>query len=406
MPTCSRKGESDVRHNHLITPEGTRDLLSESCILRREAENKVCAIFSAAGYSEVRTPELEFYDVFCIDSEPIRQEQMYKLTDNRGRLLVLRPDNTMPIARMAASKLRNSPLPLRLCYNQPCYRISGIRGGSNQIHQAGVELIGAGGVRADCEVLMLALRALSSCLEDFRIELGHSGLFRALVALLPVDDAQREALRGCIEAKNYASLSDELDLIGDTPEVRALKQLPRLFGGREVLRQAAELIDNPQVHEQLCYLEHLYSVLSELGYEDKLMIDLGLVNQNDYYTGIVFSAYAHGSGERVLSGGRYDSLLANFGYDVPACGFGVNIGAMTSAMPSDTGASVGQRVLVFAAQGCEAQALSFMAELTAGDGGAEFCVCETESAAIEYAKANGFTKLYKVTESGQPEELI
>lgn len=393
-----------MRHNHLITPEGTRDLLSENCASRRAAENTVCSIFAEAGYNEVRTPELEFYDVFCIDSEPIRQEQMYKLTDKRGRLLALRPDNTMPIARMAASKLRNSPLPLRLFYNQPCYRISGIRGGSNQIHQSGVELIGAEGMRADVEVLMLAITSLSSCLEDFRLELGHSGIFKALVGGLPIDEDKREVLREFIELKNYAALSDELDSIGSIPEVRALKQLPRLFGGREVLRHAAELIDNPVVHEQLEYIDHLYSVLAEMGYGDNLMIDLGLVNQNDYYTGIVFSAYAHGSGEKVLSGGRYDSLLGNFGYDVCACGFGINIGALVSAMPAQGCEKQSAQVVVFAKDGCEAQALRYISALAEEGTRAEFCVSRNVDEAVQYAREND-RRLFVIAEDGQPEEI-
>jgi len=395
-----------MRHNHLITPEGTRDLLSENCICQRAAENTICDVFSKAGYNEVRTPELEFYDVFCIDSEPIRQEQMYKLTDKRGRLLALRPDNTMPIARMAASKLRNSPLPLRLFYNQPCYRISDIRGGTNQIHQAGVELIGASGVRADVEVLLLALESLSACLDDFRFELGYSGIFKALVAGLPIDDRKRELLREYIELKNYAALSDELNTIGDLPEVRALKQLPRLFGGREVLHQAAELIDDATIHSQLEYIDHLYSVLAEMGYEDKLMIDLGLVNQNDYYTGIVFSAYSHGSGEKVLSGGRYDSLLANFGYDVCACGFGINIGSLVKAMPRTAYTPERASVLIFAEDGCEAAAFRHIKKLANDGVNAEFCVCANIDAAIEYAKDNGFMSLLKVSENSQPEELL
>ncbi len=395
-----------MRHNHLITPEGTRDLLTESCVARRAAENTICDVFLKAGYREVRTPELEFYDVFCIDSEPIRQEQMYKLTDKRGRLLALRPDNTMPIARMAASKLRNSPLPLRLFYNQPCYRISDIRGGSNQIHQAGIELIGASGVKADIEVLVLAMKSLSECLDDFRFELGYSGVFKALVAGLPIDDGKRETLREYIELKNYAALSDELDTIGDIPEVQALKQLPRLFGGKDVLRLAAQLIDNNVIHEQLDYIEHLYNVLAEMGYEDKLMIDLGLVNQNDYYTGIVFSAYSHGSGEKVLSGGRYDCLLANFGYDVCACGFGINIGSLVKAMPNKTETAENASVLVFADDNCEAAAFRYIALANKEKIIAEFCVIDSIEDALVYAKNNGYKSLIRISENSQPEEML
>lgn len=396
-----------MRHNHLITPEGTRDILSAECMMWRKAESMVCSVFSNAGYTEVQTPELEFYDVFCIDSEPIRQEQMYKMTDKRGRLLALRPDNTMPIARMVASKLRNSHMPLRLFYDQPCYRISNIRGGSHQMQQAGVELIGASGVRADIEVLDLALNSLSRCLTDFRLELGHSGIFKSLVAKLPIEDTARETLREYTESKNYAALSDELDSIGDIPEVRALKQLPRLFGGREVLQQAAELINDKDIMEQLAYLEHLYTSLDELGFGNKLMIDLGLVNQNDYYSGIVFSAYTHGSGEKILSGGRYDGLFANFGCDICACGFGINIGLLAKAMPQNNAELLHQNnsTLVFAADGDEAYAIKKARDMNAHGKAAEFCVCSSEEEALRYARENNYTSLLKISRNST-EELL
>lgn len=330
-----------MRHNHLITPEGTRDILSAECMMWRKAESMVCSVFSNAGYTEVQTPELEFYDVFCIDSEPIRQEQMYKMTDKRGRLLALRPDNTMPIARMVASKLRNSHMPLRLFYDQPCYRISNIRGGSHQMQQAGVELIGASGVRADIEVLDLALNSLSRCLTDFRLELGHSGIFKSLVAKLPIEDAARETLREYTESKNYAALSDELDNIGD------------------------------------------------------------------YYSGIVFSAYTHGSGEKILSGGRYDGLFANFGCDTCACGFGINIGLLAKAMPQNNAELLHQNnsTLVFAADGDEAYAIKKARDMNAHGKAAEFCVCSSEEEALRYAKENNYTSLLKISRNST-EELL
>ncbi len=328
-----------MRHNHLITPDGTTDLLYTDCTMRRAAEKAICKLFAGAGYNEVRTPELEFYDVFALDSEPIPIEQMYKLTDKKGRLLVLRPDNTLPIARMVSTKLKSASRPLRLYYNQPFYRMSdSLRGGSDQIRQAGIELIGADGMDADIEILTLAVNALSMCLEDFRFEIGSAAIFKSLIDALPVDAAMRDTLSRFIESKNYAALSSELDELEDSQTVRALKQLPRLFGGSDVIDKAKKLINDDAVGAQLDYVGRIYDALTKLGFGDRLMIDLGLVNQNDYYSGLIFSAYAQGAGEKILGGGRYDGLLANFGCEDHACGFGVNIDALVKAI-GDTGRS-------------------------------------------------------------------
>ena len=120
-----------MRKNRRITPEGTRDLLFEECLARREVEDRLSNLFVQRGFSEVMTPGIEFYDVVPGDNEAIAPESVYKLTDNKGRLLVIRPDSTMPIARLTATRLQNAPLPLRLYYAQDVFRLNHGLGGHN-----------------------------------------------------------------------------------------------------------------------------------------------------------------------------------------------------------------------------------------------------------------------------------
>ncbi|MBE6754319.1 MAG: ATP phosphoribosyltransferase regulatory subunit [Ruminococcaceae bacterium] len=394
-----------MRHNHLITPEGTRDLLYSECAMRRAAEKAVCKLFAAAGYSEVRTPELEFSDVFALDSEPIPLEQMYKLTDSKGRLLVLRPDSTMPIARMVATKLKSAARPLRLYYNQSCYRISkSLRGGSDQIRQVGIELIGPGGLRADIEVLRLAIEALSACTPQFKLEIGSAGIFKALIARLPVDEHRRAALLRAIESKNYAALTTELESIQSCTEANALAQLPRLFGGVDVLDRARKLFGGDNISEelrsQLDYLGQLYAALEELGLGDKISIDLGLVRNNDYYTGIVFAGYAQGSGLSVLGGGRYDSLLGQFGAPECACGFAINIDALVDSPETLINTpSAAPEILVVAGEGKELEAIRYIASLQREGHSAEFCVLDNIDDALRYAGERGIQRLDIVKDS-------
>ena len=176
-----------------ITPEGTKDFLFEECLSTRTVSHILGEVFSQRGFHEVLTPGVEFYDVFSNPAAQIPQENMFKLSDSKGRLMVVRPDSTLPIARMTATRLQNEVLPIRLYYNQRVYRNNrGLTGRSNEVMQTGIELLGISGKRADLEIITTAIEALTRCVPDFRIELGHAGFFKALLNKLPVSDNERE----------------------------------------------------------------------------------------------------------------------------------------------------------------------------------------------------------------------
>ena len=319
-----------MRKFYKITPEGTRDLLFEECSELIRQQTKLNALFTRYGYRPVKTPDLEFYDVFSVDASGIAQEEMFKLTDTSGRLMVLRPDNTFPIARLVSTSFQNEKRPLRISYSQSVHSVgNSLRGKSCQNYQSGIELIGVSGKRADLEVITLALETMNSYQADYRFEIGHAQFFKALIAELPIGEDMREDIRRIIELKNYAELSEKLDALEQTQAVVALKRLPRLFGGIEILDEAAQLCNGLSCVSCLEYLREIYNDLVALGYSDRVIIDLGLVHRNEYYTGVIFGCYINGTGDSVLSGGRYDNLLEQFGAHDAAIGFAVNVSAMT-----------------------------------------------------------------------------
>ena len=296
-----------MKRYDLITPEGTRDLLFEECLARRMVENKLTTLFSRFGYSEVVTPGIEFYDLFSGSSRNFQQESMYKLTDSKGRLIVMRPDSTIPIARLASTRLKDAKRPLRLYHNQSIYENNALlKGRSDEVVQTGIELLGGTNTkRADYEVLCTAVEALAEFDEEkFRLEIGHIGYFKELVARLDVDERVREEIRLLISQKNYPALNDLLDEVGENQITHTLKQLPRLFGGVEVFDKAAELFTDDKITAILSTLKEVYSRVSSLGYDGKISVDLGIVSHTDYYTGIVFKGYISGVGSSVLKGGR------------------------------------------------------------------------------------------------------
>lgn len=315
------------------TPEGTRDRLFAECRERRQVQGALTALFRQRGYREVITPEVEYYDVFTQSGNPLPQEAMLKIIDRSGKIMVMRPDSTTPIARVAATKLSAVPLPQRLYYEQTVFRSGRAHeGGNSEIAQCGVEMIGAMGTRADLEMVAMAVDALRSCgLERFHVELGHVGFFRSLADRMDMPAQTLEQVRALIEGKNFAALGDLLEPYAAKPACAALNRLPYLFGGLEILDEAEGLAGK---NEALDYLRVLYRELEQAGYGACVRFDLGMVHQIDYYTGVVFRGYVEGAGASVLSGGRYDKLVEVFGRRAEATGFAVDVDAVAGCLPA------------------------------------------------------------------------
>ena len=318
----------------ISTPEGTRDLLFSSCRALRQTENAVRDALEERGYSEIITPAVEYFDVFAQANPELDQDQMLKIIDKSGRICVARPDNTTPIARIAATRLDDAALPVRLYYSQKVFRsVSGDHGHKGEFLQVGAELIGADGLAADKDILSAAFAALSRTgADNFRIELGHAEIYKALIEELGADAASSEAIRRLIENKSFAALGDALQPFGSKPAAKALSAMPQLFGGIEVLDEVETLTGNVRVLGAIAYLRRLYQALDEAGYGDRIMIDLGLVHEMDYYTGIMFRGYIGGAGAAILAGGRYNALCAKFGRDLPAGGFGIDVESVAESL--------------------------------------------------------------------------
>lgn len=391
-----------MKRSDLITPEGTRDLIYEECLARRRVETKLKSMFESMGYSEVVTPGIEFYDVFSKKSSLISQEHLYKLTDTKGRLIVLRPDSTIPIARLCATRLKDNVMPLRLFYNQTIYLNNPLlKGKSDEEVQTGIELIGSDSKKADLEVLSLAISSLAAYdRNNFRIEIGDIGFFTELLSKLDVSDETGEEIRSLIEQKNYPALNDLLDSIGDNKVTYALKQLPRLFGSVEVFDVAAKLFMDDKISMILSNLKDVYMKLEQLGFNGRISVDLGIVSRVNYYTGIVFRGYLQGFGEAVLSGGRYNNLIKEFGENIPAIGFGINVDAISKVlrksgrMPSAKTADI----IVYGEKGYEIKAIRFSKELIENYGIIINSTEDTLENTIKYAKKVGINKICVVND--------
>lgn len=318
-----------------ITPEGTRDKLFDECAAEKRITTKLRKIFESKGYKEVKTPGFEFYDVFASNSSYYPQENMYKLSDSRGRLMTVRPDSTIPIARMTSTKLKGCTLPVKLYYAQNVFRQQPeLKGKTSEIMQMGIELIGDSSYESDVEMMLTAAESLSKASTgNYRLEIGHVGIFKFLMDKLKANNEEKESIHRYISSKNYAALNDILERFPQNKTTKILKALPALFGGKEALKEAKELTAgyDDKLTEMLARMERIVKSLIKEGLEENIMVDFGLVNQADYYSSLIFKGYTESTGEPVLSGGRYDNLFSDFGEDYAATGFAINVDLLTSA---------------------------------------------------------------------------
>jgi ATP phosphoribosyltransferase regulatory subunit len=317
-------------------PEGIRDILFKDCANKVVVEQKLREFYLKRGYLQIITPTIEFYDVFDSESVWMEQEKMYKLFDSDGRILVLRPDITTPVARIAGTKLKDSYYPSKLCYSLNVFRSNeNLNGKSNEFTQSGVEIIGSDSLRADIEVMSTGIKALLAVgLEDFKVELGQVQFFKGIMEDTKLGEEDIEKVRSYIEDKNFGALNDFLDSREDLDEetVLLLSTLPRLFGDISVIEQARKLTNNIKALEALNIIEEIYKILSSMGLSKHFSVDLGMVHHINYYTGVIFRGYVEGAGKDVLYGGRYDSLISNFGANLPATGFALDVDSLVDIL--------------------------------------------------------------------------
>lgn len=386
------------------TPEGTRDRLFAECAACRRVETAVTDVFRRQGYSELTTPSVEYYDIIAATGHPLSQESMMKIVDRTGKILVMRPDNTVAIGRVVASKMKGLPLPLRLYYNQTVFRSDDVHTGArSEIDQCGVELVGAEGLRADLEVISLAINALEACgLQDYHIEIGHAGYFGALVKRLALPEETEQTLRILLENKELTAYESALRPYQDDPAGQALCRLPRLFGGAEVLEEAETLCADVVAASVLTYLRTLYGVLKDAGLSQRVQFDLSLVHTIEYYTGIVFRGYGQGAAGDVLSGGRYDKLIGQFGAPVPATGFALDVEAVADCLPAPEHKKP-ETVVYYGLESLGAARSYVDAHLP---GAAMLSCADTPELAREEARTLGAKRLVLMTGGTETEELL
>ncbi|MDO4268628.1 MAG: ATP phosphoribosyltransferase regulatory subunit [Eubacteriales bacterium] len=323
-------------NNQLLhTPEGVRDIYGRECAEKQAVQERVERVFHLYGYEHIETPVFEFFDIFKKERGSVGSREMFKLFDRDNNTLVLRPDMTPPIARCTAKYFMDEEGPLRLCYMGPAFiNSSSYQGRLKETTQTGAELIGDDSADGDGEMVAMVIQALLAAgLQEFQVELGQVEFYRGLLDEAGMDGDTADTLRCLIEEKNFFGVEELLSELSIPDELKQVfLKLPELFGDIGQIRLARTMTSNSRALKAIDRLEEVQRILDIYGLGDYVSYDLGMLSKYSYYTGIIFKAYTYGTGEYVVTGGRYDRLLEQFGKKAPAVGFAIVVDRLMMAL--------------------------------------------------------------------------
>lgn len=317
------------------TPDGVLDWLPDDCATKRRLEAGLRELFSQCGYQEIETPGIEFYDAYAAGGGFAPQEDLFKFFDEKGRILCLRYDGTVPAARLAATLLRDAEPPLRLSYINEMYRYQEYGGGrQREFTQAGVELMGVSTPEADAEVIALAIEGARRCgIENLQVSLGQVAFFKGLLKDYEMTDEDALALQRRIDGKEMVALEELVSRLAlPAPVRRVLLMMPELYGTFEVIEQLKAEVDSPLALAALDNLRDVLLILQDDGLLDTISLDLGMLQSLDYYSGTIFKGFTYGLGFPLFSGGRYDRVTEAFGRNLPSTGFSIGLNLMMTAL--------------------------------------------------------------------------
>ena len=293
-------------------------------ILRREEQITLYlrGLYERYGYRKYRMGRFEEYDLYLENKNFLKSPNIITFHDLDGRVLALKPDVTLSIAKNTHATAQSSE---KLYYQENIYRLDKPSGGYREISQIGLEYIGSLGLIPTCETLSLAQKTLAAISEKHRMQVSHMGFLVSLLDGLAIEAATRGELLACIRGKNRHELRKHAETRGITPAATALLETATDLCGefRETLSRARTIAITQSMTDALDQLSAVYDLLESEGETDGLVLDFSLAGDIDYYDGIVFQGYVEGVPRALLAGGYYGNLLKKFGRDLDAIGFAV-----------------------------------------------------------------------------------
>lgn len=323
-----------------LLPEGITEVLPEQAAQLESLRRKLLDAFACWGYQLVIPPFVDFLDSLLTGSGHDLELQTFKLTDQlSGELLGVRADMTPQVARIDAHNLKHE-WPTRLCYaGTTLHTVGDPLEKTRSPMQIGAELYGHAGIESDYEVIRLMLEMLAiSGVQNVHLDMGHVGIYRALVEQACLTPQQEAELFDVLQRKARTELAELLEQFVLSDHFKTVfNALPKLNGGADVLATATKLLDNGNgcIRKALQDLENIAGKLQRDYPSLTISFDLAELRGYHYHTGMVFAAFVPTLGREIARGGRYDNIGAVFGRARPATGFSADLKVLASALASE-----------------------------------------------------------------------
>ncbi|WP_029321337.1 ATP phosphoribosyltransferase regulatory subunit [Butyrivibrio sp. AE3004] len=319
----------------LHTPEGVRDLYGTQCSDRSWVKGVICKKMCSFGFEEIDTPTFEYFDVFSEEISDNSARELYKFFDKDGITMVLRPDFTPSVARLASKYFLEDDEPVRFCYSGKTFlNTHSLQGKLKESTEIGAELMNDGSIYADAEMIALLVESISSTgLKDFKVSIGDADYYYGICEEAGIDFETEEYIREQLVNRNAFEADRIMEEYGVSEKYRELiRSVSTCIGNADVLNEAGSLANNKRSLFAIKHLQDLYKVLCSYGMQEYISFDLGMLSKFNYYTGVVFGAYTYGVGDAIAKGGRYDNLLERFGKSAPSIGFKINLDDLMTAL--------------------------------------------------------------------------
>ena len=315
-------------------------ILSEKVLREEElAGYKMRELYRSYGYLQYKVSKFEEYDLYAKNKSFLVSDKLLTFTDTNGKLMALKPDVTLSIIKNVVANENTS---YKVYYDERVYRTTANGDGFHEIMQTGLESIGNIDAFAQSEVVMLAMKSLESISEDYLLDISNMSFLEGLLESAGVDTSMMTEFLSLIGSKNVPAIKAlcakcNISAI-DTDRICKISSM--YLPIKSALEEIKPLLNGEKMQEAYDELYELYMILSSYGLTDKLCVDFSIVNDMNYYDGIIFKGFINGIFDSVLSGGRYDRLMEKLGKKMGAIGFALYLDQLERFGMSDDGYDV------------------------------------------------------------------
>ncbi len=287
------------------------------------------ALYKSYGYSQYKMSKFEEYDLYATNKDYLVSDAVITFTDTDGKLLALKPDVTLSIIKNG----KDNPNEVKkVCYGENVYRPSKGTRSFKEIMQVGLECQGDIDDYVKTEVVILAIKSLKTISSEYALDISHLGIVSAVIDSLGLTAENNKKILEYLGEKNVQAISNLLIETGVNERLaKTMQELANCYGNGEKVIESLKKIDLPKsAKAYVSQLEQLFTSLKGLGLDGGVNVDFSVVNDMNYYNGIVFKGFIAGVPTGILSGGQYDNLMQKMGKKSGAIGFAVYLDELES----------------------------------------------------------------------------